>query len=280
MKIQGAVVAVTGGGSGLGAATCRSLHARGAADIVVIDLDGAAAEAVAGEVGGHAFIADVGNEAMLASAIETATARVGPIDIFVSNAGIGRADDPFAADEQWQRCWQVNVMSNVYVARILLPGMLERGRGHLVCTASSNALTTNPIDMGYAATKAAQLAVAEWLAMTYGDDGISVTCFCPKGMLTPMLLNAAEHDPYAKSALTGAVTPEEAARIMLDAVEADRFMAITYLPVGEEFRLKAEDYEAWVEHARRLHREYAPTAGRPPARSTPDRRSGTAETGA
>jgi NAD(P)-dependent dehydrogenase (short-subunit alcohol dehydrogenase family) len=265
VKLTGTVVAVTGGGGGLGSATCRAARARGAAEIVVIDVNGDAAQAVATEVAGHAFAADVGDEAQLTGVIEAAAGQAGPIDVFISNAGVGGTRDPYGDDAAWQRCWQVNVMSNVYAARALLPQMLRRGRGHLVSVASSNALTTNPIDMGYAATKAAQLSVAEWLAMTYGERGIEVTCFCPKGMLTPMLLEAAEHDPYARSALTGAVTPDEAARIMLDAVESARFMAVTYPPVVDEFRLKAHDYEAWVAGAQRLHREYAPLVGRPPA---------------
>jgi NAD(P)-dependent dehydrogenase (short-subunit alcohol dehydrogenase family) len=263
VKLAGAVVAVTGGGGGLGSAICRAARTRGAVGVIVIDVNRDAARAVAAEVGGHAFAADVGDEAQLAGVIETATEQAGPIDVFVSNAGVGGTRDPYGDDAAWQRCWRVNVMSNVYAARALLPQMLRRGHGHLVSVASSNALTTNPIDMGYAATKAAQLSVAEWLAMTYGERGIEVTCFCPKGMLTPMLLQAAEHDPYAHSALTGAVTPDEAARILLDAVEAGRFMAVTYPPVVDEFRLKAQDYEAWVASAQRLHREYAPSVGRP-----------------
>jgi NAD(P)-dependent dehydrogenase (short-subunit alcohol dehydrogenase family) len=118
--------------------------------------------------------------------------------------------------------------------------------------------------MSYAVTKAAQLSVAEWLAMTYGDRGIGVTCFCPKGMITPMLLKGAERSAYARDALETAVTPEKAARIMLDAVEADRFMAVTHSFVEEEFRVKATDYESWIARARELHRELASEAGQPP----------------
>ncbi|MEU7816598.1 SDR family oxidoreductase [Pseudonocardia sp. NPDC049154] len=252
---------MTGGGSGLGAATCRAAQERGAVSVVVLDRDLPAAEAVAAEVNGHALRCDVADEAQLRAAVEQA----GPIDVFVSNAGVGGGlEGPFVPDEHWNAAWRVNVLSNVYAARILLPGMLERGRGHLVSTASANALTTNPLYMPYAVTKSAQLSVAEWLAMTYGDRGIGVTCFCPKGMVTPMLLRGAERSAYARDALETAVTPEEAARIMLDAVEADRFMAVTHSFVADEFALKGKDYEAWIAHARGLHRDLATEAGHPP----------------
>jgi NAD(P)-dependent dehydrogenase (short-subunit alcohol dehydrogenase family) len=265
MRLAGRVVAVTGGGQGLGAEIAREAARRGAAGVGVIDLDEDSARGVAEELGGAAAAGDVGSEESLRAAIAIIESRVGPIDVFVSNAGVtDRASNPFTPDAAWDRAWRIHAMSNVYAARILLPGMIARGGGHLVSTASSNALTTSPIEMAYAVSKHAQLAVAEWLAMTYADDGIAVTCFCPKGMKTPMLLaTAAAGNAYAQNALESAVTPAEAAAICLDAVEADRFMAVTTTKVADEFALKGRDYEAWIAQARRMHAEFAPTAGRP-----------------
>ncbi|MDQ0691383.1 SDR family oxidoreductase [Arthrobacter sp. W4I7] len=266
MRIKDRIVAVTGGGQGLGRAMVEDVLARGARVVAVLDVDGAAARGTAAEMSGTviAVEADVASEESLRAAIDHIRSEAGPIDVFISNAGIADIHtSPFTDDAVWERNWRVNAMSNVYAARILLPEMLERGSGHLVATASSNALTSNPLDMAYAVSKHAQLAVAEWLAMTYGEAGIGVTCFCPKGMSTPMLrATAASGDPYAMKALKSAVTPAEAATICLDAVEADRFMAVTYLPVVEEFALKGRDYEAWIASAQAMHRELAPGAGR------------------
>lgn len=264
MKIDGKIVAVTGGGQGLGRAMVEEAARRGAATVAVIDLDESAAAATAASLpNALAAQADVGSESALRTAIDTVRASAGPIDVFISNAGIGGAAlSPFTDDDGWHTAYQVNVMSSVYAARILLPEMLARGSGHLVSTASSNALTTNPIHMAYAVTKHAQLAVAEWLAMTYGGSGIEVTCFCPKGMRTPMLISAAEAgDVYAQSSLRGAVTPAEAAAVCFDAIESSRFMAVTHEAVSAEFARKATDYEAWVRETQILHRDFAPNAG-------------------
>ena len=233
---------VTGGASGLGEALVREAGARGAV-VGVVDLDGPAARRLADEVGGVGVTADVGSEDELRGAVEAVRAQLGEVDVFVSNAGVSdRTTDPFTPDARWDLNWRVNTMPSVYAARILLPRMLERGSGHLVATASSNALTTNPVDLVYAATKHAQLAVMEWLAMTYGRRGIGVTCFCPKGMRTPMLeATAAGGNRYARQALERAVTAEQAARICLD---------------------------AWVQQARELQSTVAPDTGLPPSTVT------------
>jgi NAD(P)-dependent dehydrogenase (short-subunit alcohol dehydrogenase family) len=261
--IKGRIVAITGAGNGLGAAVAREAAARDARAVVLIDRDTEAAAQVAAETGGLAITADVTTEAALRAAVKQIEAAAGPIDIFVSNAGVGAASDPFSSDDEWDREWRLHVLSNLYAARILLPGMLARGAGHLVSTASSNALSINPVSMAYSVTKHGQFALAEWLAATYGSRGIEITCFCPKGMLTPLLAEAARQSAYGRTALVGATTPQEAAEMMLDAVERSTFLATTYPPVLDEFALRGTDHAAWLEHARSLH-DLVPDVGRVP----------------
>jgi NADP-dependent 3-hydroxy acid dehydrogenase YdfG len=141
LDISDTVVVVTGGGAGLGMALCRDFASRNAAGVVVVDLDEEAAAKAAAEVGGVAVVADVGRERELGRVVELAREAYGRVDIFVSNAGTVANGDPFTDDDVWRNLWQVNVMSGVYAARLVLPEMLERGSGHLAFTASSTGLT-------------------------------------------------------------------------------------------------------------------------------------------
>src|SRR3954470_15458094 len=234
MKVEGRVVAITGGGSGLGAEACRLAKARGAEAIAVIDRDGQAAQQVADEIGGQAFQADVTDEQRIAAVV----AEIGEIHIWVHNAGIGAKSSTFTSDDIWRRMWDVHVMAIVYATRALLPRWLERGSGQFATVASSNALTNSPVSAAYGATKHAELALTEWLHFTYASRGITATCFCPKGMLTPMLRAAADVDDYARDAVSTAVTTEEAARLLVDLIESDQFLDTTYPPVLDEYKLR------------------------------------------
>ena len=276
MQVEGSTVVVTGGGHGLGAALCRRFADLGAGGVVVVDRDGEAAERTAGGIGGVAIAADVGFEQDIRRSVDVAREVYGPIDIFVSNAGVTASGDPFTSDAEWQRTWQVNVMSNVYAARAVLPEMLSHGRGHLACTASSTGLTTSTADLPYAATKHAQVAVAEWLAMVYGSRGIGVTCFCPRWMWTEMTRRAvadpAHQTPALALAQAGAVTADEAAALFIDGIVNNRFLVLTYHDALDDFRFKANDFDAWIGRLQEWHDLVQPDVGRaqPPAQSVVD----------
>lgn len=260
MKIAGARAVVTGGGSGIGAAVARELAARGAAGVVVADLDAEAAAAVAAEIDGIAVETDVGRETEIVALVDRAEQELGGVDLFCSNAGIaGPYGGPEVGDRLWQRTWEINVMAHIWAARRLLPAMLARGSGHLSSTSSAAGLLANPGLMTYSVTKHAALAVAEWLAITYGgpDSGVEFSCFCPQGVATPMLETWREEDPSSRlaSASGETITPEAAAAALADGIEAGRFLILSHAEVQTYAQRKAADPERWLTGMQRFQAE-------------------------
>jgi NAD(P)-dependent dehydrogenase (short-subunit alcohol dehydrogenase family) len=250
VDLENAHVVVTGGAAGIGAAAAAAFARAGARGVVVADLDGEATAAVAGEFGGLGLRADVGSEAGVAELIAAAEAEYGPIDVFCSNAGVaGPYGGPEVPDADWQRTWEINVMSHIWAARLLLPGMLERRHGHLSSTASAAGLTANPGLMPYSVTKHAAVAVAEWLAITYGgDSGVGFSCFCPQGVATPMLEKWRREDPSSRlaSASGATITPEEAAAVLVAGIAADRFLILSHPELRTYQERKAADPQRWL----------------------------------
>jgi len=253
VEIGGRVVVVTGAGAGLGLCLAREARRFAPTGLVIADLDEDAATAAANEVGGYGVTADVSTESGVRSVVDAARQRFGRVDIWIANAGTGHACDPFTDDAVFARMWQLHAMSQVWAARALLPEWLQNGAGHFVAVVSSNALTTNPVSMAYAMTKHAQLAAVEWLAMTYGDKGIRTTAFCPKGMRTPLLEQHAKTNAYARTALADAVTAEQAAATLIEAVQKDRTIAHTHPAVLDDARMRLDDHAEYVRSLQALH---------------------------
>lgn len=255
MQVKDKVVVVTGGGNGIGEAMARRFAREGARALVVADLDGEAAARVAGEVGGQGVRVDVAKEADLVSLVEDTIARHGYIDLFCSNAGVSIGMGLETPDAAWDKAWSVNLMSHVYAARAVLPHMLGRGEGYLLQTASAAGLLSIS-DPSYAVSKHGAVAFAEWLSITYGDRGIKVSCFCPMGVRTNMLLGSvSEVDQTAL--LAGAVEPEDAAEAIVKGLEEERFLILTHPEVLEFFRRKANDYDRWLAGMRRYQKNAA-----------------------
>jgi NAD(P)-dependent dehydrogenase (short-subunit alcohol dehydrogenase family) len=250
MKLADRVAVVTGGASGIGRALARRFAAEGARGVVVADLDGDGAAGVAREIGGLAVPTDVSREGDIVQLVERATSEFGAIDLFCSNAGIiteGGVDTP---DSEWQRIWNINFMAHVYAARAVLPGMLARGEGYLLQTASAAGLLTQIGSAPYAVTKHAAVSLAEWLAVTYGDRGIRVSCLCPQGVRTNMLAEA-ERGP-GRFLLAGALEPEQVAERVVAGLAEERFLILPHPEVAEFMRRKADDYDRWLKGMRRL----------------------------
>ena len=252
MKLADKIVVVTGGGNGIGRALCRRFAAEGAKAVVVADLNAESAAQVATEIGGTAIGCDVSREADVAALVKQAIARHGGIDLFCSNAGIAVNGDEHTADGEWARCWDVNVMAHVYAARAVVPHMLERGGGYLLQTVSAAGLLTHPQSATYAVTKHASLAFAEWLSMTYGDRGITVSALCPQGVKTDMLLRSEVQGTRRSFLIDSALEPEQVADDVVKGLEAGRFLILPHGEVAEYVRRKASDHDRWLRGMRRL----------------------------
>jgi NAD(P)-dependent dehydrogenase (short-subunit alcohol dehydrogenase family) len=253
MELRGKVVVVTGGGSGIGRALCRRFAAEGAAGVVVADVNGDNAVAVAAEFGGLAIATDISVEADVVALVERTEEELGPIDLFCSNAGIGVGADIDTPDEDWDRIWRVNLMAHVYAARAVLPQMLARGEGYLLNTASAAGLLTNLGALPYSVTKHAAVGFAEWIAITYGDRGIKVSCLCPQGVDTPMLRGAVQGTSGQVVLRGGGLKqPEEVADAVVEGVRDERFLILPHPEVAEYFQRKAGDYDRWLRGMRRL----------------------------
>jgi NAD(P)-dependent dehydrogenase (short-subunit alcohol dehydrogenase family) len=256
MELADRHVVITGAGSGIGRALARRMAAEGARAVVLADLDLGSAEAAAREVGGLAIETDVSTETSIQALVSQARDANGPIDLFCSNAGVpGPGGGPEGADEEWQRTWEINVMAHVWAARALLPEMVARGEGYLLSTASAAGLLTQVSALAYSATKHAAVAVAEWLAINYGDMGIKVSCLCPMGVRTPMLDTALE-DPIGAAPLLagGLLEPDEVAAAVIAGIRDERFLILPHEQVSRHMALKATDPERWLKGMRRVVR--------------------------
>jgi NAD(P)-dependent dehydrogenase (short-subunit alcohol dehydrogenase family) len=250
-------VVVTGGAGGIGRALVRRIDAEGARIVVVADREIAPARSVAEEVGGLALQFDAAGEDGVRALIAEATAANGPIDVFISNAGVpGALGGPEAADGAWDEAWRVNVMAHVWAARTLLPEMVERGEGYLLNTASAAGLLTQVSSLVYSVTKHAAVALAEWLAIEYTEAGVRVSCICPQGVRTPMLDLAMEDSAGAAAlAAGGLIEPEDVADAVVAGIRDERFLILPHENVAGFMALKGSDPERWLNGMRRIVRE-------------------------
>ena len=250
MRVNDKVVVVTGGGNGIGRALSRRFAAEGARAVVVVDIQAAAAAQVAAEIGGKAVAANVVREPEVFALVEQVVKEFGAIDLFCSNAGVGVQGGVEAADQLWMRSWEVNVMAHVYAARAVLPHMLARHEGYLLQTVSAAGLLTQLGSAPYAVTKHAALALAEWISITHGDQGIKVSALCPQGVRTEMLRRAV----FGGGAflLETALEPEQVAEEVIKGLAEERFLILPHPEVAEFFRRKATDYERWLRGMRKL----------------------------
>jgi NAD(P)-dependent dehydrogenase (short-subunit alcohol dehydrogenase family) len=252
MNLQGAVAVVTGGAGGIGRALALRFAREGARAVVVADLDEPGARRAAGELEGATALPvglDVTDPEAVAGLVERVERELGPIDLWCSNAGVALGPD-LGADQDWQRSFEVHVMAHVHVARSLLPRMVARGRGHLLVTASAAGLLTDMDAAAYSVTKHGSVALAEWLAIRHGDDGVTVSCLCPQGVRTPMLER--EGGSPAVLAAGALLDPEDVADAVVDGLADGRFLILPHPEVAEFERRRAADRDRWLAGMRRV----------------------------
>lgn len=259
MDIRDRTVLVTGAARGIGRALALRLAADGArvaiSDVLADELDAVAA--VLGD--GHLAVAcDVTDVGALEAMVNQVTDRLGEVEICFANAGIAVGTDPIETpDPVWERTYAVNVMQHVRLSRLLLPGWLARGEGYFVATASAAGLLTQVGSAPYSVTKHAAVAYAEWLSVTYGDRGLRVSCLCPMGVDTAMLVpgEAGALAQTGSAIVRGAgdvLAADDVAAEVLKAIDDERFLILPHPEVLRFFSRKATDYERWLAGMRRL----------------------------
>jgi len=247
-SVSGAGVVVTGAGSGIGAALARRFAAEGAR-VVVNDLNADAAGEVARSCGATAAPGDAASADGVAALLTTARGALGEIDMYCANAGVALGDGEGDEDD-WEASWQVNVMAHVRAARLLLPGWLERGGGHLICTVSAAGLLTMLGTAPYSATKHAALSFAEWLAATYAHRGLTVQALCPMGVRTAMLDSVT---PAAELILSEtAITTGEVADAVIAGIASGSFLILPHPDVARMYANRAADTDRWLRGMNKL----------------------------
>jgi NAD(P)-dependent dehydrogenase (short-subunit alcohol dehydrogenase family) len=263
VQVANKVAIVTGGGGGIGGALAQRLAAEGAT-VLVADLDECSAAAVADAVNaahpGTAISAggDVSDPAHIARLITQAENSFGPVDLYFANAGIAGGTGLDADEDSWDRALNVNVRAHVRAAQLLVPGWVERGEGYFVSTASAAGLLTQIGSATYSVTKHAAVAFAEWLAITYGAQGVRVSCLCPMGVNTKLLYEGKESgDPKGMAATQAVISagdvlePSTVADAVLAAMDAEEFLILPHSGVLDMYRQKGADYDRWLGGMRR-----------------------------
>lgn len=249
MEVSGKNIVVTGGANGIGRALCERFAKEGAAHITVVDLDEANAAKVAERIGGKSVRVDVASRSEIEELVRRVESQAGPIDLFVSNAGIAIAGGAEVEVDAWNRIWDINVMAHVNAAHALLPGMLERGRGYLLNTCSAAGLLSQIGSAPYAVTKHAAVAFAEWLSITYGNRGVKVSVLCPQAVRTNM---TAGSQNGGVAGVDGMMEPEELAEVTITGLREERFLILPHEIVRTYYKRKGEDIDRWLAGMRRL----------------------------
>ncbi len=254
METAGKIAIVTGGANGIGEGLARRLAAEGARGLVLADLDLDRAKAVAADLGPQALAlrCDVSREADIQAVVAATCERFGQVDIFCSNAGIlGRPGGFELEDPLWDSMWQIHLMAHVWAARAVVPGMVTRGEGYFLVTASAAGLLNIVESAPYAATKHAAVGFAEWLRIAYCRRGVRVSCLCPQGVTTAMTRSgagSAGHD--------GLLTPEQVAEVVIETMREERFLALPHPSVALYMQAKVQDYDRWLGGMQKLYAQH------------------------
>ncbi len=251
MDIQGKITVVTGGASGIGQALVERFHRDGAAHVVVVDRDEAGAMAVAESVGGTGVACDVTDEAAIKKLVADTERDIGPIDLFVSNAGYVTLGGLEAPVDDLIRMFEVHVLAHLYAARAVIPHMADRGSGYLLNTASAAGLLSQFGSLHYAVTKHAAVALAEWIAITHGHQGIKVSVLCPQAVATNIGANSPSADQLAErgadvAGADGTMSAEDTADVVIETLREERFHVLPHPEVAKYVERKGADVDRWI----------------------------------
>ena len=192
MRFEGRVALVTGGASGIGAATCRRLAAEGAR-LAVTDVNADGARAVAEEISASPYELNVASTEQVRTAVAAVEDDLGPIDVLVNNAGYDEFGFFVNSDEEmWQRVIAVNLIGVMAMTHAVLPGMQERGRGRIVNVASEAGRVGSAGSAVYSGAKGGVLGFTKAVAAESGRYGVTCNAIAPGPIETPLLMAAPE----------------------------------------------------------------------------------------
>lgn len=262
MELKNRITVVTGGASGIGEALAVRFHEEGARHVVVADLDGDGAGAVADRIGGTGMAVDVADESAIQELVATTERDHGPIDVFFSNAGFVTLGGLEAPISMLDKMWGVHVLSHIYAARAVIPGMAERGEGYILSTASAAGLLSQFGSLHYSVTKHAAVALAEWISITHGKQGIRVSVLCPQAVETNIGQNSPDRDKVVGAmdvaSGDGVLQAADVAGICVDAMREERFHILPHVEVGEYVKRKGADVDRWIDGMQRWQEKLFP----------------------
>jgi NAD(P)-dependent dehydrogenase (short-subunit alcohol dehydrogenase family) len=241
VELKGKVAVITGAASGIGRAAALRFAKEGAAGLVLGDLNKQSLVSVNDEVKGIAVQCDVSKEADVQHLVREAESRYRRVDVFFSNAGIFRQGDIHAPDAEWELNWKVHVMAHVYAARAVVDGMVARGEGYFVVTASAAGLLNIVESATYGVTKHGAVAFAEWLAIAYGRKGLRVSCLCPQAVMTNMYTGDG-----GSAGVDGALSVDQVMDELVKTMTAEKFLVLPHPKVLDYARMKTADYDRWL----------------------------------
>jgi len=266
MEFSGKNVVVTGAAGGIGAALTRRFHTAGA-HVVAADRDSARIHKAVDELNGQsttdarvfAVVADIGSEEGNLNLIREARTLLGSIDLFFANAGVGMGALLENTDEStWATVMNINFHSHRWAAKHLLEEWIDRGDGYFCSTASAAGLLSQIGSATYSVSKHAAVAFAEWLAITYGNKGIKVSCLCPQGVNTDMLNPPSGTESIdtrgldAVKASGNVLEPDDVAETVFQHLVAEKFLILPHGEVATYEERKVADRDRWIAGMQRL----------------------------
>lgn len=226
MRLKGLMCVVTGGASGIGAATAKRFVAEGA-EVCILDRDLPAAEALASELGSAHFALelDVRVESAVAQAAEAVYDRWSRVDVLVNNAGseLNKTYND-TTEEEWDRVLDTDLKGPWLLCKHFVPPMVERGSGSVINISSLNGLVGFPLSTAYGSAKGGLVVFTRDMAIELATSGVRINCVCPGVIETPMMERWTDLMPdkeEAKSMLRGVMpigrmgTAEEVAGAIL-----------------------------------------------------------------
>jgi NAD(P)-dependent dehydrogenase (short-subunit alcohol dehydrogenase family) len=251
MNLKNKNIVITGGADGIGKALAERFLNESPNSVHLIDINPNVIH-VAELMGVKGYIVDVSNPNKLESTLNDIINQIGTVDLFCSNAGIQEFGTLSTTDDAWNKTWQVNVMSHIYAARVLIPHMVDNKDGYFLITVSAAGLLNMPGAMSYATTKHAALGLAENLSIMYGDQGVKVSVLCPQLVETDMVTSTGVLDKNHPLMRDGLLSPNQVADDTVEGLKKEDFLILPHPQVLQYIQGKAHDYDGWLASIRRL----------------------------